>query len=204
MEGLEESQVVADKASKEMPTDLQRLTDQHRVVAREILKGKSNQEAADAVGMSAGYISKLKSSEMFQLYMAKLRDELDNYFTEFEGSRSRLDYVKNRARELTPSAMDALQEIVEQEGDLGNRRQSALDLLSMTGDLGSLKEATISNHTPAIFVNIELHQELDEELKEAQGVVIDVAGVVAGEAGADMRTDMRTDLKVDMRSIDAG
>ena len=32
-----------------MSTDLQRITDRHMVIAREILKGKTNQEAADAI-----------------------------------------------------------------------------------------------------------------------------------------------------------
>ena len=149
-----------------MPEELQRLTDQHMIIARELLGGKTNEEAGFVVGMSAGYVSKLKSMEMFQLYMAKMRNDLEVFWVEAEGGKSRLDYVRNRARRLTPEAMDALEGLMRQDGDLTNRRQSAMALLDLTGDLSSLKEDS-KTHAPAISVNIELHESLEKEYQES-------------------------------------
>lgn len=151
-------------------TDPLRLRPRHRALMRELIAGATVQEAAERLGMTPQRVSQLKRSELFMSEMERLQDELNDRFLDAEAEKQSLSYHRMRLHEEIGNNIDTLVEIRDDKvSGAGERRRSAMDLLSMT-PMGHAEEE--SAQTVAVQVNVDLRSAIRDriESREMEGV----------------------------------
>lgn len=146
------------------------LWDNYRQIARMIAAGLKNIEIAAETGLTPQQISNIRNSPIVREWIEFLQDEMDK--DQLETSR--------RIRELAPTAVETLKEVMEDKSGLGSdRRQAATALLDRGGfgpvrtvksDEGNLTTEEVEGmveRAKGANINLEVIEEASyEEVKE--------------------------------------
>lgn len=180
---------------------LTEVTLRHEQVMRELVAGNPVKDVAIRTGYSESRIHELQRSELFQLQLERLRERLEDAFIEAQANRPRLGLVRAKARSLAGDAVDTLEGVMRQTGDLSNKRKSAMDILALTGDLDSLKGSAQGNQA-VVMVDLGIFKELEAEIAESRVVDTESVEVSRTEGRSTLTPDTLTRESIADRQVE--
>jgi len=120
-----------DKAQSSKDAEPLRVNERHRALMRRLISGMTLTDACTDIGFTVSRASIVVNSPMFQEEMSRMREQLNDKFTDVEAERSG-DTTRTLLSESSEKAATALRYALEDENPIV-RVSAAKDILDRTG-----------------------------------------------------------------------